>query len=60
MVVARKLTRNEGVPLGKPIKDSVGGKSVMQNKTPSGLQLGFGSIPRKGEKPPDEEVSSAL
>lgn len=61
VVIAQKLKKKvEEVPLGKSIKDLVGGKSTMQNEILGDLQLEFSSAPEKGEELPLEELGSAL
>jgi fatty acid synthase subunit alpha, fungi type len=60
-IIAQKLKKKvEEVPLGKSIKDLVGGKSTMQNEILGDLQLEFSSAPEKGEELPLEELGTAL
>ncbi|KAF9490473.1 fatty acid synthetase alpha subunit [Pleurotus eryngii] len=61
VIVAQKLKKRvDEVPLGKSIKDLVGGKSTLQNEILGDLQLEFTSAPEKGEELPLEELGSAL
>ncbi|KAH7913599.1 hypothetical protein BJ138DRAFT_606981 [Hygrophoropsis aurantiaca] len=60
-IIAQKLKKKvEEVPLGKSIKDLVGGKSTLQNEILGDLQLEFTSAPEKGEELSLEELGSAL
>jgi fatty acid synthase subunit alpha len=61
VIIAQKLKRKvEEVPVSKSIKDLVGGKSTLQNKTLGHLQMEFASSPEKGEELPLEELGSML
>ncbi|RDB25744.1 Fatty acid synthase subunit alpha [Hypsizygus marmoreus] len=61
VIVAQKLKKRvDEIPLGKSIKDLVGGKSTLQNEILGDLQQEFASAPEKGEELPLEELGSAL
>ena len=61
IIIAQKLKKSvDEVPLGKSIKDLVGGKSTLQNEILGDLQLEFGSAPEKGEELPLDELASGL
>jgi len=61
VIVAQKLKKRvDEVPLGKSIKDLVGGKSTLQNEILGDLQQEFTSAPEKGEELPLEELGSTL
>jgi len=61
VIIAQKLKKPVGeVPLGKSIKDLVGGKSTLQNEILGDLQGEFSSAPEKGEELPLSELGAAL
>ncbi|KPV74523.1 uncharacterized protein RHOBADRAFT_28081 [Rhodotorula graminis WP1] len=60
-IIAQKLKKQiPDVPLGKSIKDLVGGKSTLQNEILGDLQGEFSSAPEKGEELPLSELGAAL
>ncbi|BGP33270.1 fatty acid synthase alpha subunit Lsd1 [Rhodotorula toruloides] len=60
-IIAQKLKKQiPDVPLGKSIKDLVGGKSTLQNEILGDLQGEFSSAPEKGEDMPLQELGAAL
>jgi fatty acid synthase subunit alpha len=60
-IIAQKLKKPiSEIPLGKAIKDLVGGKSTLQNEIVGDLQAEFGSAPDKGEELPLDELGAAL
>ncbi|GAA5878476.1 hypothetical protein JCM8547_005957 [Rhodosporidiobolus lusitaniae] len=60
-IIAQKLKKQiSDVPLGKSIKDLVGGKSTLQNEILGDLQGEFSSAPEKGEELPLSELGAAL
>lgn len=61
VIIAQKLKKPVSeVPLGKSIKDLVGGKSTLQNEILGDLQGEFSSAPEKGEELPLSELGAAL
>ncbi|KAG8694164.1 3-oxoacyl-[acyl-carrier-protein] synthase, partial [Ceratobasidium sp. 395] len=61
VIIAQKLKKKvDEVPIGKAIKDLVGGKSTLQNEILGDLQLEFSSAPEKGEELPLDELGAAL
>ncbi|SGZ13233.1 BQ5605_C028g10557 [Microbotryum silenes-dioicae] len=61
VIIAQKLKKPVSeVPLGKSIKDLVGGKSTLQNEILGDLQGEFASAPEKGEEMPLSELGAAL
>ncbi|PHH55001.1 Fatty acid synthase subunit alpha [Ceratocystis fimbriata CBS 114723] len=60
-LVAQKLKKPLlDVPLGKAIKDLVGGKSTLQNEILGDLGKEFGSTPEKPEDTPLDELGAAM
>ncbi|CAP67324.1 uncharacterized protein PODANS_1_23310 [Podospora anserina S mat+] len=60
-LVAQKLKKGASdIPLGKAIKDLVGGKSTLQNEIVGDLGKEFGSTPEKPEDTPLDELGAAL
>lgn len=60
-IVAHKLKKQlDDVPMAKPIKDLVGGKSTVQNEIVGDLGKEFGSLPEKPEDMPLSELSEIL
>ncbi|KAK4177343.1 hypothetical protein QBC36DRAFT_236917 [Triangularia setosa] len=60
-LVAQKLKKSVAdIPLGKAIKDLVGGKSTLQNEIVGDLGKEFGSTPEKPEDTPLDELGAAL
>ncbi|KAI8643676.1 fatty acid synthase [Parasitella parasitica] len=61
-VIAQKLKKTvDEVPLGKAIKDLVGGKSTLQNEILGDLQKEFNNaVPEKSEETPLDELGNAL
>ncbi|ODQ80013.1 hypothetical protein BABINDRAFT_8193 [Babjeviella inositovora NRRL Y-12698] len=58
VLVAQKLKKPlDSVPMSKPIKDLVGGKSTVQNEILGDLGKEFGSTPEKPEDTPLEELA---
>lgn len=58
VLVCQKLKKSlDGVPMSKPIKDLVGGKSTVQNEILGDLGKEFGSTPEKPEDTPLEELA---
>ncbi|KAI8623872.1 fatty acid synthase subunit alpha [Xylariaceae sp. FL1651] len=60
-LIAQKLKKPYlEVPLGKAIKDLVGGKSTLQNEILGDLGKEFGSTPEKPEDTPLDELSALM
>jgi 3-oxoacyl-ACP reductase-like protein/enoyl reductase-like protein/malonyl CoA-acyl carrier protein transacylase/acyl dehydratase len=61
-VIAQKLKKSvDEVPMGKAIKDLVGGKSTLQNEILGDLQKEFNNaVPEKSEETPLDELGAAL
>ncbi|KAI1190676.1 fatty acid synthase subunit alpha [Nemania serpens] len=60
-LIAQKLKKSFlDVPLGKAIKDLVGGKSTLQNEILGDLGKEFGSTPEKPEDTPLDELSGLM
>ncbi|KAI0191600.1 fatty acid synthase subunit alpha [Astrocystis sublimbata] len=60
-LIAQKLKKSfQEVPLGKAIKDLVGGKSTLQNEILGDLGKEFGSTPEKPEDVPLDELSALM
>ncbi|KYK59615.1 fatty acid synthase subunit alpha [Drechmeria coniospora] len=60
-LIAQKLKKGLlDVPLGKAIKDLVGGKSTLQNEILGDLGKEFGSTPEKPEDTPLDELGAAM
>lgn len=58
VLVAQKLKKPlEAIPMSKPIKDLVNGKSTVQNEILGDLGKEFGSTPEKPEDTPLEELA---
>ncbi|KAL2021112.1 hypothetical protein VTK56DRAFT_7531 [Thermocarpiscus australiensis] len=60
-LIAQKLKKPlQDIPLGKAIKDLVGGKSTLQNEILGDLGKEFGSTPEKPEDTPLDELGAAM
>ncbi|KAH6867587.1 hypothetical protein B0T10DRAFT_502320 [Thelonectria olida] len=60
-LIAQKLKKSLlEIPLGKAIKDLVGGKSTLQNEIVGDLGKEFGSTPEKSEDMPLDELGAAF
>lgn len=60
-LIAQKLKKSiDEIPLSKPIKDLVGGKSTLQNEILGDLGKEFGNTPEKPEDTPLDELSAAI
>lgn len=60
-LIAQKLKKPYlEIPLGKAIKDLVGGKSTLQNEILGDLGKEFGSTPEKPEDTPLDELGAAI
>ncbi|SCU83339.1 LAMI_0C02850g1_1 [Lachancea mirantina] len=61
VLVANKLKKSlDQVPMGKTVKDLVGGKSTVQNEILGDLGKEFGSTPEKPEETPLEELAETF
>ncbi|KAL7930693.1 fatty acid synthase subunit alpha [Trichoderma chlorosporum] len=61
VLIAQKLKKPlSEIPIGKAIRDLVGGKSTLQNEIIGDLNKEFSCIPEKAEEIPLDELSAAI